>query len=145
MSLQVAEPPASYLVRPRAVVDASVLAAFIFQEPEAAEAEAQMRPYALAAPSLLSTEIANVAASKLRRQLAPAADLRARLDGFDFTCIALVPTPVAEVFSLAADYGLTAYDAAYLWLAGDLRAPLLTYDSRLAQAARDYLSRLSPE
>lgn len=141
MNLWVTEPPAPYFVRPRAVVDASVLAAFIFQEPEAAQAEAQLRLYNLSAPALLSYEIANITASKLRRQIAPAAALQARLEGFDFTCIELLPVPVAAAYTLAADYGLTAYDAAYLWLAGELHAPLLTFDARLGQAAREFFTR----
>jgi len=34
---------------------------------------------------------------------------------------------------------LTAYDAAYLWLAADLRAPLVTFDVDLGAAARRFL------
>ncbi len=93
MSLFVAEPPAAYHIRPQAVVDASVLAAFLFQEPEAAEAEAQLRPYSLIAPALLTYEIANIAVSKSRRTPAVAAALAERLASFDFTCIEFLPTP----------------------------------------------------
>ena len=49
--------------------------------------------------------------------------------------------PLADVTALAAQYGLSAYDAAYLWLAVDLRAPLLTFDQRLARAAQQQLGR----
>jgi predicted nucleic acid-binding protein len=37
--------------------------------------------------------------------------------------------------ALAAETGLTAYDASYLWLSHRLRVPLVTLDSKLAQAA----------
>ena len=40
------------------------------------------------------------------------------------------------VFKLAEEFGLTAYDAAYLELASRLRVPLLTYDEALLRAAK---------
>lgn len=43
---------------------------------------------------------------------------------------------------LAVRHGITGYDAAYLWLAAELRAPLATFDRQLAQAAQTYLSTL---
>ena len=43
----------------------------------------------------------------------------------------------------AARYELSAYDAAYLWLAAELRAPLATFDRRLAEATQAHLGTLS--
>lgn len=144
MSLFIAEPSAAYRVSRPAVVDSSVLASFIYQEPKAAEAEAALRPYALYAPAILPLEVANVAMNKLRRGIADAEALGERLAAFDFTCVNLREVPSPDAFALAAQYQLSAYDAAYLWLAGELRAPLLTFDARLAEAGRDYLARLPP-
>lgn len=144
MTLFVSEPPSEYLSRPPAVVDSSVLAAFIFGEPESNLAEARMHPYALHAPALLPFEIANVAANKLRRRIATAVALADRLEGFDFGTIALAGVPPVELFRLAQRYALSAYDASYLWLAADLRAPLLTFDGKLAAAAADCLAGLPP-
>jgi predicted nucleic acid-binding protein len=39
------------------------------------------------------------------------------------------------VVALAAETRLTAYDASYLWPSHRLRVPLVTLDSKLAQAA----------
>lgn len=144
MTLYVAEPPASYAMRPPAVVDANVLAALVFGEPEGEEALARLHPYALNAPTLLPYEIANVAMNKLRRGQASSEDLVARLEGFDFGSIRLAETPPAGVFGLAQHYRLSAYDASYLWLAAELRAPLLTFDGKLAAAAADCLANLPP-
>lgn len=144
MRLFVSEPPVEYLSRPPAVVDSSVLAAFIFGEPESALAEARMHPYALHATTLLPLEIANVAMNKLRRRVAPAEALADRLESFDFGLIELADAPPASLFGLARRYALSAYDAGYLWLAAELRAPLLTFDERLAAAAADCLAKLPP-
>ena len=144
MTLYVAEPPSPYAARPPAVVDANVLAAFIFGEPEGEVALARLHPYALHAPTLLPYEIANVAMNKLRRGQASPEELSARLEGFEFGLIRLADTRPAGVFGLAQRYRLSAYDASYLWLAVELRAPLLTFDGKLAAAAAECLAGLPP-
>ncbi len=48
----------------------------------------------------------------------------------------------AESFELATRYNLSAYDAAYLWLAAKLKAPLATFDAKLGEAARAHLASL---
>ncbi len=103
-----------------------------------------MHSYALHAPALLPFEIANVAASKLRRRVFSAEVLAERLEGFDFTTITLASIPPAGMFSLAQRYALSAYDASYLWLAVALKAPLITFDGKLAEAATDCLAGLPP-
>jgi predicted nucleic acid-binding protein len=47
------------------------------------------------------------------------------------------PVHHAGVFELADATGLTAYDAAYLWLTRELSAQLVTLDGQLAKAAAD--------
>ena len=49
---------------------------------------------------------------------------------------------IAAQVALAQRYGLSAYDAAYLWLAAELKAPLATYDQKLGAAARLHLASL---
>lgn len=46
-----------------------------------------------------------------------------------------------EAAILAEEHGLTAYDAAYLWVARGLRAVLVTPDERLAAAAKEESGR----
>jgi hypothetical protein len=47
------------------------------------------------------------------------------------------------LLDIGASYGLTAYDAAYLVLADQLAAPLLTFDQRLAEAAARHFGAAS--
>ena len=45
-------------------------------------------------------------------------------------------------FAIAQHYGLSAYDAACLWLAAELKVPLATFDRKLAAAAAKHLASL---
>ena len=62
----------------------------------------------------------------------------------DFTeqRIELHSVPSEAMLQLALDFELSAYDAAYLWLAAELKAPLATFDRGLAKAAREHLGNL---
>ena len=139
--LHVAEPAPAYSQRPAAVVDASVLCAVVFVEPEIDEALARAAAHRLLAPHLLPYEVANVAMMKHRRG-EPLDDLKSALQRLAALDLSFEPVHPADTLDLAARYGLTAYDAAYLWLAAAHRAPLLTFDRRLADAARRHLSAL---
>ena len=138
--LYVAEPPAMWRLRRPVVVDCSVLVALLFAEPNAADAAGMLREKRLLAPTLLPFEISNVARSKLRSG-AQAEAVQAALDEYTELSIELHPVLPQRLLALATDYSLSAYDAAYLWLAGDLQAPLATFDRRLAEAAQKHLGR----
>lgn len=133
-ALFVAEPAVPYLRQPPAVVDCSVVAAVLWAEPAAADAQGRMAAHALHAPSLLPYELANVARSKARSGV-PEALAREGLTAFAEQRITLHELDPVHLLATAARHGLTAYDAAYLVLAAALQAPLLTFDKRLADAA----------
>lgn len=137
----VAEPPAQYLVRPPVVVDASLICAYLFEEPEAPEAGRLMTGKRLCAPRLLDQEVLNVCVIKARRGLAPESARRALADFLDQP-IDFADPVLDEQLALALRYGLSGYDAAYLWLAAELRAPLLTFDRKLGAAAQAHLQGL---
>ncbi len=131
--LIVAEPAGQYAQKPPLVVDCSALAAVLFDEPERDSAALAMAGKALFAPDLLIHEMASVALKKsaaghtelAQQALADLAALeitRCRVD-------------VVALFELAERTGLTAYDAAYLQLALDMRAPLATFDRKLGKIA----------
>ncbi len=142
-ALLIAEPPAAYAARPPAVVDASLIAALVFAEPEMADARRHLLPYRPMAPTLLPLEIANVAMNKLRRGRGVAQELRNALADLDAMGLTLLAVEPLDVFDIASRWSLSAYDAAYLALASTLRCPLLTFDRRLAEAARAHLGSLA--
>lgn len=136
----VAEPPATYRLRQPLVIDCSLLAAVLFDEPERDEAVSRMADCELFAPHLLDFEIASVALKKSRHGLAEVVACGLA----DYAALPLRQRPIdlqAQV-ALALRYDLTTYDAAYLWLAADLKAPLATLDRRLGEAAQRHLQSL---
>jgi len=147
--IYLAEPPAVYRVRPPVVVDCSVLTAVVFDEPLRDEAERLLTGKALHAPDLIDYELANVATKKYRLRLAgdlkpDAVDglLTQALECYLSLQLQRVGVDLPETVALATRYKLSAYDAAYLWLAAALKAPLATFDLRLGEAARLHLATL---
>lgn len=117
------------------IVDASALAALLFAEPEAATIAERLAGARLAAPSLLSYELANVCLTKIRRQPSQRETLRTAFGLANRLRVETVAVDHAATLDLAEATGLTAYDASYLWLARSLGAELVTLDRKLAAAA----------
>jgi predicted nucleic acid-binding protein len=138
----IAEPSAAYAMRPPMVVDCSVLCAVLFDEPTRDAALARLVGRTLHAPNLLDHEVVSIALHK-RRHDWPADSLALALTDYSAYDIELHPVDLVAQFELAARFQLSAPEAAYLWLAAELRAPLATFDQRLATAARQHLSTLS--
>ena len=140
-TLHVAEPPARYLVLPPVVIDCSTLAGVVFQESWNQKASERIQGKTLHAPYLLQVEMARVAAKKHQQGFA---DLAAKgLGQYAEMNIELHAIDPVQTLDLALRYSLSAYDASYLWLAAELKAPLATFDEKLATAARTHLASLS--
>ena len=140
-ALYVAEPPMAFLERCPLVVDCSTLSGLMYQEHWQAEAAQRISDRALHAPHLLDSEMASVATKKHRQGFAQIAD-----DGlaqYLAMDIELHSIKAQDVVLLALRYQLSAYDAAYLWLAAELKAPLATFDKKLATAAKAHLATLT--
>ena len=120
----------------RVVVDASALAALAFNEPGAEDIARRLEGAHVHAPTLLPYELANVAWKKARRHpSAMPVILRALAEALDEEAgIILCPVPAADAALAALATALTAYDAAYVWLAGYLGADLVTLDRRVGGA-----------
>jgi predicted nucleic acid-binding protein len=118
------------------VIDASAVAAVLFDEPEAAPIVASGFGE-LVCPGLLRYEIANVCTTKLVRHPARAKEIEARHRLLDRLALTYAEPDWAGLPALAQRWALSDYDAAYLQLALGLRAPLVTLDARLARAYDD--------
>lgn len=136
--LIVAEPAGVYARRPPLVVDCSVLAAVLFDEGERESATSALTGKALFAPDLIDHEMASVALKKSRAGLVELAE-RALAD---LARLALSRKRIdpSRQWAAARAHDLTAYDAAYLQLAIELRAPLVTFDRKLGDRARQVLA-----
>ncbi|MHB0981412.1 MAG: type II toxin-antitoxin system VapC family toxin [Thermoleophilia bacterium] len=119
-----------------AVVDASVFGALAFNEPRSAEAAEMLALVIPVAPGLVRYEMANIARTKTLKY-PESADLVARAfrRWLDLP-VRLVAPQFDGVLDLATKVGVGAYDAAYVYVARTLSAPLLTFDVRLATAWR---------
>ena len=137
----VAEPPAAYLARTPIVVDSSVLVAMLFDESLRATAAELIAGRALHAPWLLDHEIASAAEKKRRGGLSDGVIATATATYLEYDVTMHRVTPDAAL-PLAAAYALSAYDAAYLCLAAELKVPLVTFDHKLGKAAMRHLGSL---
>lgn len=142
MAAYVQELPRPYWPLPPIVVDASLVAAIVFDEADHLAAAQALQGRQPVAPGLLRFEITNVAMKKLRRgelQLNEALEALALFASFNIEYGEIEPD---QVLRLAHRYKLSGYDASYLWLAGEIKAPLGTLDRELGGASKDYLSGL---
>lgn len=118
------------------VVDASAIAAVLFDEPEAAPIVASITG-ALIAPTLLRYELASVATTKLIRHPQRSDEMQRRYRLLDQLAIDYVEPDWSTLPALARRWALSAYDAAYLQLALARGTALITLDARLAVAWDD--------
>jgi predicted nucleic acid-binding protein len=117
------------------VVDASAVSAVLFAEAGAEDVTAALEGYRLAAPTLLSYELASVCLKKMKRHPRERADHAQALGRFEEMGIAEAEVDIDGVLLLAERKRLSAYDASYLWLARELGIDLVTLDRRLAAAS----------
>jgi predicted nucleic acid-binding protein len=120
----------------RAVVDASAVAAVVFEEADGVTIRAHLQHDTLMAPHLLDHELTNVALVKIRRGLGSEPLIRAMLSTVRLLHVRRMPVPADDVVALALRTGLSAYDAAYLWLAKTEDVELVTLDRKLTEADR---------
>jgi predicted nucleic acid-binding protein len=135
--LIVAEARGRYAARLPLVVDCSVIAAVLFDEPSRETAAGALTGRDLCAPELIADEFVSVAVKKARHGLEDV--VRQALIDFTELDLTRFRTDLHAQRRFALKYELSAYDAAYLWLAADLGAPLVTFDERLGEAARRLL------
>lgn len=123
------------------VVDASVAASWLLGDERSDEADrvlAMLATDGARVPSLLWYEMRNILVVAARRGRLPPGEVTpalARLRRLPITTVDMTLSDDASVVAVAAEHGLTAYDATYLALAQATRSPLATTDRALARAA----------
>jgi predicted nucleic acid-binding protein len=120
------------------VVDSSVVIPWFLAEhdPAASRGRRVLHRYrrgeiALAAPPLLPLEVINVAATRRRFGAAALGRLSVALGQLRIE----LASPSLDVVAEWCARGLTAYDAAYVALAAERSATLLTFDSEILRVA----------
>jgi len=117
------------------VVDASAIAALMFNESNSDQVASKLQDAKLIAPALLDLELANVCLNKIKRNLSRKDEFLQIFGAWSKLNIEHVFVDINATFALARATGLTAYDAAYLWVARTQNAELVTLDKQLAAAA----------
>jgi predicted nucleic acid-binding protein len=120
------------------VIDASALAAVIFDEVTAEAVIARLGDCTLVAPTLIDFELVNICISKMRRHPIDRDLLLAAYEKRWSMTIEMVDVDHAAVLALAQRTGLTGYDASYLHVARMLEVELVTLDRQLAVAAEKF-------
>jgi predicted nucleic acid-binding protein len=115
------------------VVDASAIAAVVFNEPEAAPVIASIGG-PLIAPDLLRYELASICTTKLMREPRRSKAILSCYHSFTRLQLEFAEPDWNTLPLLAREWDVSAYDAAYLQLALARKAPLVTLDARLAKA-----------
>lgn len=125
------------------MVDASVALAWCFPDEANEYADGvlvALEGRAVIVPSIWALEITNAVLVAERRKRVKQPDLRRFVELLRGLTIVeqsqTVADTVRDVLSLAREYDLSAYDAAYLDVAVRQRAPLATLDSALQKAGR---------
>lgn len=122
------------MTRAELVVDASVLAAALFDEERASEAEWLLGAATrLIAPELLVSEMVSIGVKKVWLSVASADHAQAALRFVPKVINEFVATQAlaADAMDLAITHRISSYDALYVALARSECIPLLTFDDKL--------------
>lgn len=115
-------------------IDASAAAAVLFGEAEADAVRGQIGDASLIAPDILPFELANVCLKKIRRHPAERGRWLAGYGQYSALRVSIRQVALEDVIVRSERHGLTAYDAAYLWLSLDAEAALVSLDRALLRA-----------
>lgn len=116
------------------VLDASAVAAMIFQEGDYQKIVERLQGHHLIAPTLLRQELANVALKKVKKHKLPTGDVQMALYHLTEWNVQWYGVPASKSFEAAQVTGLSAYDSTYAWLAWENEAELVTLDKHLDKA-----------
>ena len=125
------------------VLDASVILKWIFTDEDSGDKALRLKNdhaaghETIAVPDLLFYEIANVLATKTRLSKEDGAEAFSLLWDFQLELFDFGKEEFLGAMSLANDYLITLYDAAYIELARRLNCPFITADKKLFEKTRE--------
>jgi len=117
------------------VVDASALAAVVFEEPASQQIVQRLAGATLFAPPILVFELANIAWKKSLKYPDQAERINLALEAFLLLPVRQIATDFLRILDLAISTGVTTYDAAYLVAAQEMSVELVTLDKKLEAIA----------
>ena len=125
------------------VIDASMALAWCFPDEASGYADGvlvALEGHAILVPALWPIDITNAVLTAERRKRVRQSEVRRFVELLNGLTVIMDSQSVAEslgnIFPIAREYGLSAYDAAYLDVAVRYGAPLATLDSTLQKAGR---------
>jgi predicted nucleic acid-binding protein len=125
------------------VIDASVALAWCFPDEASEYADGvlvALEGRAILVPALWSVEITNAVLMAERRKQVKQPEIRRFVELLDALTVIMdslsVTESVSNILPIAREYGLSAYDAAYLDVAVRHAVPLATLDSALQKGGR---------
>jgi predicted nucleic acid-binding protein len=122
----------------KVVVDASVVMATLFNEPEKNRLEELTTGAQLVAPGSLPWEVGNALSASFKKKRFVDVKLAHRvIKDFNEIPIQLIHIDLKDALDLCFKRGIYAYDAYMVLCARQTRAPLLTLDKRLAVVAEE--------
>ncbi len=117
------------------VVDTSVVVAVLVNEPERAKLVRLTERADLLAPGSVHWEVGNALAAMLKRSRIALAQIQTALDAYDSIPIRFVDVDLSAAMTIAAEYGLYAYDSYVIACAVANRCRLISLDHGLLAAA----------
>ncbi|MBP9691591.1 type II toxin-antitoxin system VapC family toxin [Candidatus Woesebacteria bacterium] len=118
------------------IVDTSFVLSFLMPDEQSEEARMFFERYgrnevALISTSLLEYEVANALWTNVLRKRITADEGEGLLSTFKLLQIPTLSVEMQDIFELSIKLDISCYDAAYVALAHEKNAKLLTYDTRL--------------
>jgi predicted nucleic acid-binding protein len=118
------------------ITDTTVIIAVITNEPHKAILIDQTRGATLVAPASMPWEIGNAFSAMFKQRRIDLGAARSALDSYRQIPLQLVDVPIEDALQLASDLKIYAYDAYMIACALSAKAPLLSLDAKLCDAAR---------
>jgi len=127
----------STIVLVEIVADTTTFLAVALDEPERARIVTLTTGHDLVAPDVLPFEVGNALTALMKRGVLQAGEVIAIWDAVQTIPVDLRAVDIKVALSIAAQFGLYAYDAYFLECALSLRLPLLTLDKAMRSVARE--------